>query len=69
MIDKINYNEAMSALRAGKKVKRLGWPVYLRLDVNDKIVVVSDSDLIEWTPLTNDMIANDWYIVGGHTNG
>lgn len=75
----MNFGEALSALKAGKRVSRTGWNgkgMWLKLqrpDTHSEMTLpyvymkTAQDELVPWLASQTDILAEDWGIVGGES--
>lgn len=73
----IKIGEAVSALQAGRRVRRAGWNgkgMWLKLQVPDEhskmtlpyvYMYTADKQLVPWLCSQSDLLADDWELVTG----
>lgn len=64
---RVDFGDALQALRAGKRVRRMAWPSALYLTVvwpADGSLPVIQLARASWRPTHADLLAVDWVIVG-----
>jgi hypothetical protein len=68
-MQKMNFGEALEALKAGKKVRRREWDSFLFIKEDEDYpfpVIYVDVEFLEletYTPQHDDLLAEDWVIV------
>ncbi len=61
------FQIALTYLKAGRRIRRLTWPAWLKFQTSDNKIYVIDMDTANvevWQPTQRDLLATDWVVEG-----